>query len=201
MYCSDPDNKLQSAVDLGSLSGPTIIEKYLWETHQPAPLVMARPVITAEEHERILSAITEVLEKKLAKLENKLKAQHNEKKKVKALTREKEELQDKLSQLEKKLREDREQEEKKETRIKSLESQSFSFSRFFQKNQLAEKNTKEIDTSPVIKKLCIIGDGGTGKTALLYRLKNNVFDPEYEPTIFETDTLSYQFEGQQINLK
>merc|ERR1712062_657681 len=52
----------------------------------------------------------------------------------------------------------------------------------------------------VNKKLCIIGDGATGKTSLLYRLKNNLFDEKYEPTIFETESLSCEFKGQKVNL-
>ena len=32
MYCRDPDNKLQSAVEFRSRSGKTIIERHLWET-------------------------------------------------------------------------------------------------------------------------------------------------------------------------
>ena len=31
MYCRDSDNKLQSAVEFGSKSGKTIIERHFWE--------------------------------------------------------------------------------------------------------------------------------------------------------------------------
>ena len=55
--------------------------------------------------------------------------------------------------------------------------------------------------TPVNKKLCIIGDGNTGKTALLYRFKNNIFDPKYEPTIFETENMSCQFDGKRVNVR
>ena len=57
------------------------------------------------------------------------------------------------------------------------------------------------DSDTVNKKLCIIGDGATGKTTLLYRLKNNLFDEKYEPTIFETESLSCEFKGQKVNLR
>ena len=56
-------------------------------------------------------------------------------------------------------------------------------------------------STPVNKKLCIIGDGDTGKTALLYRFKNNVFDPKYEPTIFETECMSCEFDNKKVNLR
>ena len=54
---------------------------------------------------------------------------------------------------------------------------------------------------PINKKLCIIGDGATGKTAILYRFKNDVFDPKYEPTIFETECMSCEFDNQKVNLR
>ena len=57
------------------------------------------------------------------------------------------------------------------------------------------------DSDTVNKKLCIIGDEATGKTTLLYRLKNNLFDEKYEPTISETESLSCEFKGQKVNLR
>merc|ERR1711936_214491 len=53
---------------------------------------------------------------------------------------------------------------------------------------------------PVNKKLCIIGDGNTGKTALLYRFKNKTFDEKYEPTIFETESHTCEFDNKKVNL-
>ena len=57
------------------------------------------------------------------------------------------------------------------------------------------------DTAPVNKKLCVIGDGATGKTSLLYRMKNNLFDEKYVPTIFETENMSCEFDGKKVNLR
>ena len=57
------------------------------------------------------------------------------------------------------------------------------------------------DCVPVNKKLCVIGDGATGKTALLYRFKNNLFDEKYEPTIFETESMICEFDGKKVNLR
>ena len=57
------------------------------------------------------------------------------------------------------------------------------------------------DAAPVNKKLCVIGDGATGKTALLYRFKNNLFDEKYEPTIFETESMNCEFDGKTVNLR
>ena len=57
------------------------------------------------------------------------------------------------------------------------------------------------DAAPVNKKLCVIGDGATGKTSLLYRMKNNLFDEKYVPTIFETENMSCEFDGQKVNLR
>ena len=57
------------------------------------------------------------------------------------------------------------------------------------------------DCVPVNKKLCVIGDGATGKTALLYRIKNNQFNEKYVPTIFETENMSCEFDGQKVNLR
>ena len=76
---------------------------------------------------------------------------------------------------------------------------SFSVSRFFKRTQLAVKNTDHSDT--LSKKLVIIGDGNNGNTAILHRFKYNVFEPKYELTIFETLTMSCQFEGQKVNLR
>merc|ERR1712183_1137212 len=53
---------------------------------------------------------------------------------------------------------------------------------------------------PVNKKLCIIGDGNTGKTALLYRFKNKTFDEKYEPTIFETESHTCEYDNKKVNL-
>merc|ERR1712066_661342 len=54
----------------------------------------------------------------------------------------------------------------------------------------------------VNKKLCIIGDGATGKTSFLFRFKNNEFDEskEYEPTIFENENKIFDMNGKEINL-
>ena len=57
------------------------------------------------------------------------------------------------------------------------------------------------DAAPVNKKLCVIGDGVTGKTALLYRIKNNQFNEKYVPTIFETENMICEFDGLKINLR
>ena len=57
------------------------------------------------------------------------------------------------------------------------------------------------DNTAVNKKLCIIGDGNTGKTALLYRYKTRTFDEKYEPTIFETESMSCEFDGKKVNLR
>ena len=73
------------------------------------------------------------------------------------------------------------------------------WSRFFKKTQLAVKNTDHSDR--LNKKLVIIGDGNNGNTAILDRFKYNVFHPKYELTIFETLTMSCEFEGQKINLR
>merc|ERR1712241_356769 len=55
-------------------------------------------------------------------------------------------------------------------------------------------------TTPVNKKLCIIGDGATGKTAILFRFKNNDFDEKYEPTIFETESMICEIGDKKVNL-
>ena len=57
------------------------------------------------------------------------------------------------------------------------------------------------DCVPVNKKLCVIGDGATGKTTLLYRIKNNQFSEKYVPTIFETESMICEFDGKKVNLR
>merc|ERR1712154_33730 len=66
--------------------------------------------------------------------------------------------------------------------------------------EVSSRTIMSDNRTPVNKKLCIIGDGATGKTALLYRFKNNVFDPKYESTIFETECVPCEFDGQKVNL-
>ena len=52
------------------------------------------------------------------------------------------------------------------------------------------------------KKLCIIGDGGAGKTCVLFRLKNNAFnDKDYSPTIFENELIKYDWKGKTVELR
>ena len=57
--------------------------------------------------------------------------------------------------------------------------------------------------APVNKKLCVIGDGNTGKTRLLFRFKNDTFDEslEYVPTVFETENMSCEFDGKKVNVR
>lgn len=55
--------------------------------------------------------------------------------------------------------------------------------------------------SMINKKLCIIGDGNTGKTCVLHRFINNKFNESYEPTIFENETKICEFDGQKIKLR
>ena len=50
------------------------------------------------------------------------------------------------------------------------------------------------------KKLCIIGDGGTGKTSVLHRYINDEFLPTYVPTVFETSIIC-DFNGTKVNLR
>ena len=57
--------------------------------------------------------------------------------------------------------------------------------------------------APINKKLCVIGDGNTGKTALLYRFQNNTFDQsqEYVPTIFGNESMKCEFDGKKVNVR
>ena len=51
-------------------------------------------------------------------------------------------------------------------------------------------------------KVCIIGDGGAGKTCVLFRLKNNAFnDKDYSPTIFENELIKYDWKGKTVELR
>merc|ERR1711936_711276 len=50
------------------------------------------------------------------------------------------------------------------------------------------------------KKLCIIGDGHTGKTCVLFRFKENKFIPSYEPTIFDNESKICEYRGQKVRL-
>ena len=45
------------------------------------------------------------------------------------------------------------------------------------------KNQKTIRNEEVKYKLIVIGDENVGKTSILNRFKNNLFNPEYEPTV------------------
>ena len=58
--------------------------------------------------------------------------------------------------------------------------------------------------APINKKLCIIGDGNTGKTTLLYRFQHDIF---YDPTIpmssqqmFGNNTKCCEFDGKEVIL-
>ena len=51
------------------------------------------------------------------------------------------------------------------------------------------------------KKLCIIGDGHTGKTCVLFRFKENKFIPSYEPTIFDNESKICEYRGQKVRLR
>ena len=65
-------------------------------------------------------------------------------------------------------------------------------------------SSQELAMSDTVnKKLCIIGDGATGKTSFLFRFKNNEFDEskEYEPTIFENENKIFDMNGKEINLR
>ena len=57
--------------------------------------------------------------------------------------------------------------------------------------------------APVNKKLCVIGDGNTGKTRLLFRFKDGTFDESlsYVPTIFETENMIREFDGKEVNVR
>ena len=45
------------------------------------------------------------------------------------------------------------------------------------------KNQKTVRNEEVKYKLIVIGDENVGKTSILNRFKNNLFNPEYEPTV------------------
>ena len=55
--------------------------------------------------------------------------------------------------------------------------------------------------SMITKKLCIIGDGATGKTCVLFRFLNNKFTEAYEPTIFENESKICEYRGQKVRLR
>ena len=59
----------------------------------------------------------------------------------------------------------------------------------------------ESSATPINKKFVVVGDGATGKTALLYRFKNNNFDPKYEPTIFEAENMECLYDGKKVNVR
>ena len=57
-------------------------------------------------------------------------------------------------------------------------------------------------TEPMItKKLCIIGDGNTGKTSMLFRFVNNAFFEAYGPTFFENEIMNCEYRGQSVRLR
>ena len=55
--------------------------------------------------------------------------------------------------------------------------------------------------SLINKKLCIIGDGASGKTSVLLRILNNEFREAYEPTIFENEIKICDYHGQKVKLR
>ena len=57
-------------------------------------------------------------------------------------------------------------------------------------------------TEPMItKKLCIIGDGNTGKTSVLFRFVNDTFHDAYDPTFFENEIMNCEYQGQSVGLR
>ncbi|UJR38078.1 hypothetical protein I4U23_030759 [Adineta vaga] len=50
------------------------------------------------------------------------------------------------------------------------------------------------------RKLVIVGDGMCGKTSLLYAFTQDVYDPTYAPTIFDTHATEIQVDNKRITL-
>ena len=48
------------------------------------------------------------------------------------------------------------------------------------------------------RKLVIVGDGGCGKTSLLYAFTQDVFDSNYAPTIFDTHATEIQVDNKRV---
>jgi hypothetical protein len=57
-----------------------------------------------------------------------------------------------------------------------------------------------VSRGPLERKLIVIGNAGAGKTSLLSMYLSGEFDPDYTPTIFETTTTEFEFDGWPMKL-
>jgi hypothetical protein len=56
------------------------------------------------------------------------------------------------------------------------------------------------DPNPIRRKLLVVGDGACGKTSLLLAYKEDRFNKEYVPTIFENTRACVQVEHRTVEL-
>jgi len=47
----------------------------------------------------------------------------------------------------------------------------------------------------------VVGDGGCGKTSLLYVFSRNEFPEQYLPTVFETSVTDIQLKGRNVEMQ
>jgi len=47
----------------------------------------------------------------------------------------------------------------------------------------------------------VVGDGGSGKTSLLYVFSRNEFPEQYLPTVFETSVTDIQLNGRNVEMQ
>uniref|UniRef100_V9L3L6 Rho-related GTP-binding protein RhoB n=1 Tax=Callorhinchus milii TaxID=7868 RepID=V9L3L6_CALMI len=57
-----------------------------------------------------------------------------------------------------------------------------------------------MSTTAIRRKLVIVGDGGCGKTSLLFVLSKDEFPEEYVPTVFETYVADIEVDGKPVEL-
>jgi len=63
------------------------------------------------------------------------------------------------------------------------------------------KKQKKIELEEIKYKLIVIGDENVGKTSILNRFKNNLFSPEYEPTVgLDFQSIPILIDNQSITL-
>jgi small GTP-binding protein len=50
------------------------------------------------------------------------------------------------------------------------------------------------------RKLVVVGDGNSGKTCLLFAFKDDEFNPDHVPTVFDTYVTEIEVDGKAVSI-